>query len=209
MTAIHAPAAGPHGRTDFERWRRRSRLIRILRIVLPALIALIFLALVGSVAWSTFRAQPRQAATQNEPIRIVAPRFVGRDDKGRAYVLTAVSATRDPKDYQRVVLDKPALVMDEGGPDEMRLRGTSGVFRDDTRRLQLTDGVRMSDPRNAFETAASEFDGKTGELIGSGPIQGAGALGEVQARSYGVYDKGERLVFKGGVHTRLTPKAKQ
>jgi lipopolysaccharide export system protein LptC len=64
----------------------------------------------------------------------------------------------------------------------------------------------MSDADNAFQTAASVFDTETGELTGSGPIQGSGALGEVQAKSYGVYDKGERLVFKGGVRMKMDPK---
>jgi len=201
MSAADAPIAP---RADFERWRRRSRTIRTLRVVLPSLIALIFASLIGSVALSTFRAQPRQTASQDEPIRLVNFRAIGRDNKGRAFVLTADSAVRDPEDYGKVYLQKPALVLDERGPDEMRIRGSTGVFQDG--KLNLTDGVRLSDAGNAFETAASVFDTETGELIGSGPIQGAGALGEVQAKSYGVYDKGERLVFKGGVRMKMDPK---
>ena len=64
----------------------------------------------------------------------------------------------------------------------------------------------LADTKNAFATAASLFDTKTGEVEGSGPIQGAGGLGEINAKSYGVYDKGDRMVFKGGVHTRLNVK---
>ena len=63
--------------------------------------------------------------------------------------------------------------------------------------------MQLADAQGAFETAASLFDTKTGELVGSGPIQGSGSLGEITAKSYGVYDKGDRMVFKGGVHTRL------
>ena len=193
-------------RVDFERWRRRSRLIRTLRIVLPATIVLIFIGLVGSVAWSTFNAQPKAARGGDEPIRLVKPRFVGRDDKGRAFVLTADAATRDQRDYQRVILQKPALVLDENGPDQTRINGASGVFHEQTGKLELTNGVRLADTKSAFATAASLFDTKTGEVIGSGPIQGAGGLGEINAKSYGVYGKGERMVFKGGVRTRLEPK---
>ena len=193
-------------RVDFERWRRRSRLIRTLRVVLPATIALIFVGLVGSVAWSTFNAQPKEAAAGDEPIRLVKPRFVGRDDKGRAFVLTAESAIRDRLDYQRVMLKKPALVLDEAGPDEMRINGADGIFHEQNGKLELSGGVRLADTKNAFATAASLFDTKTGEVIGSGPIQGAGGLGEINAKSYGVYDKGDRMVFKGGVRTRLETK---
>ena len=64
----------------------------------------------------------------------------------------------------------------------------------------------MADQKNAFATAASVFDAKTGEVVGSGPIQGAGGLGEISAESYGVYGKGDRMVFKGGVRTRLEQK---
>ena len=205
MTAIDNALPEPR-RADFERWRRRSRLIRTLRIVLPATIVLIFLGLVGSVAWSTFNAQPRAARSGDEPIRLVKPRFVGRDDKGRAFVLTAESAIRDRLDYQRVMLVKPALVLDEGGPDELRINGADGIFHEQDGKLELSGGVNLADTKNAFQTAASLFDTKTGEVIGSAPIQGAGGLGEISAKSYGVYDKGERMIFKGGVHARLPVK---
>jgi lipopolysaccharide export system protein LptC len=205
-TSLPEPPLAEPRQADFERWRRRSRLIRTLRVVLPATIALIFVGLVGSVAWSTFNAQPKQAAGGDEPIRLVKPRFVGRDDKGRAFVLTAETAVRDRLDYQRVVLKRPALVLDEGGPDEMRINGADGVFHEQNGKLELSGGVRLADTKNAFATAASLFDTKTGEVIGSGPIQGAGGLGEINAKSYGVYDKGDRMVFKGGVRTRIETK---
>lgn len=204
--SLHEPPLEGPRRADFERWRRRSRLIRTLRIALPAAIVLIFLGLVGSVAWSTFSAQPRSAQGGDEPIRLVKPRFVGRDDKGRAFVLTAESAIRDRLDYQRVMLTRPALVLDEGGPDEMRINGADGIFHEQNGKLELSGGVRLADTKNAFATAASLFDTKTGEVLGSGPIQGAGGLGEINAKSYGVYDKGARMVFKGGVQTRIETK---
>jgi lipopolysaccharide export system protein LptC len=193
-------------RVDFERWRRRSRLIRALRVLLPATIALIFIGLVGSVAWSTFNAQPKSARGGDEPIRLVKPRFVGRDDKGRAFVLTAQSAVRDRLDPQRVMLKTPSLVLDDGGPDELRINGADGIFHEQNGKLELSGGVKLADVKNAFATSASLFDTKTGEVIGSAPIQGAGGLGEINAKSYGVYDKGERMVFKGGVHARLPAK---
>ena len=205
MTITGAPLSAPR-RADFERWRRRSRLIRTLRVALPAVIALIFVGLVGSVAWSTFTSQPKQAKGGDEPIRLVTPRFVGRDDKGRPFVLTAESATRDRLDYQRVILKKPTLVLDDNGPDMLHINGADGIFHEQDGKLELSNGVHMADAKNAFDTASSLFDTKTGEVIGSGPIQGAGGLGEIRAESYGVYSKGERMVFKGGVRTRLETK---
>ena len=187
-------------------WRRRSRLVRIMRIVLPALIGLILAALGVAIAYNALTTQPGQAKETSAPIRLVHPRFVGRDDKGRAFVLTADSATRDPKEYQRVLLERPALVLDEQGPDPIRLQAVAGVFNEGTFKLDLHGGVRLVNSKAVFDTASSLFDTKTGEIVGSGPIQGSGSLGELSAKSYSVHNNGERMVFTGGVHTRLDRK---
>ncbi|WP_372781705.1 LPS export ABC transporter periplasmic protein LptC [Phenylobacterium sp.] len=196
----------PARRASIQRWRRRSRVIAALRIILPGLIGLILAGLAATVAYNTFTAQPVAAGSSNEPIRLVNPRFVGRDDRGRPFVLIAATATRDPQDYQKVYLDKPALVLDDEGPDPLRITAAKGVYHEASRKLEVSGGVRLAGARGAFETAQSLFDTHTGELVGSGPIQGAGPLGQIDAKSYGVYDKGARMVFKGGVHTRLQPK---
>jgi lipopolysaccharide export system protein LptC len=207
MSASHIAVIAPPNRRELaQRWRRRSRMVRTMRIVLPATIGLIMLSLAGAVAYNALTAQPAQPRDTSAPIRLVHPRFVGRDDKGRAFVITAQSATRDPRDYQRVLLDHPALVLDEQGPDPIRLVATAGVYHEGSFKLDLHGGVRLVGSKAAFDTATSLFDTKTGEIVGSGPIQGSGSLGEINAKSYAVYDKGNRVIFKGGVHTRLDRK---
>lgn len=207
MTVSDIPLiTAPARRVSIQRWRRRSRVIHVLRIALPSLIGLIIAALAATVAYNSFTAQPTQPASSNEPIRLVNPRFVGRDERGRPYVLIAASATRDAQDFQKVYLDKPALVLDDEGPDPLRITAAKGVYHEDTRKLEVSGGVRLAGAQAAFDTAELQFDTRTGELVGSGPIQGAGPLGDIQSKSYGVYDKGARMVFKGGVHTLLKPK---
>jgi lipopolysaccharide export system protein LptC len=196
----------PTRRESILRWRRRSRAIRALRILLPALIGVILAALAGTVAYNTFTSQPGLATSSTAPIRLVNPRFVGRDDRGRPFVLIAVTATRDAQDYQKVYLDRPSLVLDKDGPDPLRITAAKGVYHEGTRKLEVSGGVRLAGARGAFDTAESLFDTKTGELIGPGAIHGSGPLGEIDAKSYGVYDKGARMVFKGGVHTVLNSK---
>jgi lipopolysaccharide export system protein LptC len=169
-------------------------------------IVAILLGLAGSVAYNAMKPSADPPAETNQPIRLLNPRFVGRDEQGRAFVITAASATRDPQEYQKVYLDKPALVTDEQGPDPTRITAASGVFHENTGKLEVSGGVRMASSQQTFETATSQFDTKTGELAGSGPIHGSGALGEITAKSYAVYDKGARTVFQGGVHARLIPK---
>jgi lipopolysaccharide export system protein LptC len=139
----------------------------------------------------------------NAPIRLLNPRFVGRDDKGRPFVLTAQSAVRDQRDYQRVLLDHPTLALDNGGPQPMRVTSRSGVYHEGDRKLDLDGGVRLASDQGVFNTAVSRYDTKSGVLTGSGPIHGAGPLGEINATSYGVYEKGDRMLFNGRVHARI------
>lgn len=201
MTAPDTMAEPP--RRDIERWRRRSRVVRILRILVPGLIVLILAGLAVSIGYNALRPSPEAPQESNQPIRLLNPRFVGRDDRGRAFVITAASATRDTQEYQKVYLDRPALVLDEEGQDPMRIVAKSGVYHENTGKLEVSGGVRLAWSRAAFDTPASQFDTKTGELVGSGTVHGSGALGEIAAKSYGVYQKGDRMVFQGGVHTRL------
>lgn len=201
-TAPIAAARGPR-REAFERWRRRSRIIRRLRVVLPALIGLILASMAGFVIHATVVGSKAKPTAADAPIQLVNPRFVGRDKKGRAFVLTAKTATRDEKDYQKVLLDTPMLILDEEGERPVRVSAKAGIYREDAKVLNLSGGVKLNGGDVNFATATSVFNTATGELEGSGEIQGAGALGEIIAKSYGVYDKGERMVFKGGVHTRV------
>jgi lipopolysaccharide export system protein LptC len=202
---ITIPTA-PSRRHEVLRWRRRSRLVRVARVALPGAIFLILAGLAGAVAYNALVVRPALPQETEAPIRLTAPRLVGRDDQGRAFVLTADSAVRDPADYQRVILDHPALILDEEGPDPVRVVARQGVYHERDFKLDLKGGVKLVSARAAFDTAASVFDTKTGEVQGSGPIQGSGSLGEINAKSYGVYGKGDRMVFSGGVRTRLERK---
>ncbi|MCA6334610.1 MAG: hypothetical protein IM664_08390, partial [Phenylobacterium sp.] len=92
---------------EADSWRRRSRRVRQLRRVLPALVGLILLVLSGYVALAMFAAPRTRLVEADTPIQLVRPKFVGQDRKGRAFTLTARTATRDPADYDRVVLDQP------------------------------------------------------------------------------------------------------
>ena len=205
MTAAAHPLE-PVTRRPFIRWRRRSRVIRTLRILLPLAIGLIFATLAGFVVKGTISGGPSRAVEADAPIRLVNFRLVGRDDKGRAFVLTANSAMRDPKDYQRVLLVKPALIIDSESPSPTRLSSAAGELHEGNGKLALRGGVQLNGADLSVATATSMFDTATGALTGQGDIAGSTPLGEVTAKSYGVYDEGERMVFKGGVRGRIESK---
>ena len=205
LSTLNAPPGLEARRASIRAWRRRSRAIRGLRLALPAVIGLILAGLAASVAYNALEAR-RAAANGGDPIRLISPHFVGRDSHGRPFILTSVTATRDPNNYNRVFLDKPVLIMDADGADPLHITAGSGVYHEDTGLLEVTHGVHLSGARGAVDTDSSVFDTKTEELSGSAAVHGAGSLGEIRAKSYAVHDKGDTMVFKGDVHTRLQPK---
>lgn len=196
--------AAPDRQANFARWRRRSRLVRTMRVVLPVLIALVLAGLVGAMIYNALNAAPSQPRDTNAPITLVKPRFSGRDDKGRPFVITAMTATRDPRQFQRVLLDRPTL--DMGGPQPLHGTALKGIYMESTSKLYLSGAVHLVDPRGVFDTASSILDTKTGEVAGSDPVHGRGPLGEIRSEAYAVHGKGEQIEFMGAVRSRFNVK---
>ncbi len=148
----------------------------------------------------------RQAASQAEaaPIRMVNPHFVGRDNKDRAYTLSARQASRDDQDFQRVLLQYPAVTLDVDGAHPSTLTADAGIYREDTRILTLSGHVRADDAKaSSFSSEQAVVNTRTGEVSGPNAVATRTPLGQVSGSSYEVKDKGDRVVIKGGVHARL------
>ncbi|MFM8819244.1 MAG: LPS export ABC transporter periplasmic protein LptC [Phenylobacterium sp.] len=192
---------------EVQAWRLRSRRMRRLRRLLPALIGVILLVLGGYVSLAVFSAPRTRPMEAQSPIQLVNPRFIGQDRKGRVFTLTARVATRDAADYDRVYLERPVLELSRDSGPPLQVSARTGDYNESEHILRLNGDVRLNSGDISFATDASAFDTALGELVGDGAIQGVGSLGEINAKSYGVFDRGDRLVFGGGVKTRLEPRA--
>lgn len=191
-------------RAEIARWRRRSRTVRALRILLPAIIALITVALVGVVVWRNIAELPVPQREARTAIRLVNARLVGRVKDGRSFEIGARQALRDENDYQSISLMEPVLVIGEGLPNEARMSARIGAYNERDKLLRLRGGVRIIDGKgHSFASQEAIIDTRTGDVVGQSQVQGDGPLGQLNAKSYSVEDKGDRLVFKGGVHARI------
>jgi len=183
--------------------RRRPPLIPVLRIGLPALAAAVFLAVIVSAISGMFRAAERRSAA-TQPIELVSPRMIGEDNKQRAFVLTAQAAEREGE-TGRIRLINPVLVRSPGGADETRVTAKGGLYDQAGGKLELNGDVKLSGPSGNFDTPSAIYDAKTGEVLGRG-VEAASRSGKMKAGSFAVKDKGDSVVYKGGVHTRINPK---
>lgn len=201
--AFPAPSASDR-RAEIVRWRRRSRVIRALRIVLPALIGLIAAALVGEVVWRNIIQAPTPQKEARTAIRLLNARLVGRVKDGRSFTIGARQAIRGENDYQSISLMEPILVIGEGLPNMAQMSARIGSYNERDQLLRLRGEVRIVDGKgHSFASQEAIIDTRTGSVVGQSQVQGDGPLGQLNAKSYSVQDKGDRLVFKGGVHARI------
>jgi len=172
--------------------------------MLPA-VMLALLGLLGAFvvaeAVRSAAAQPKESPTQ---IRMVNPHFVGRDDQGREFNLSARQASRDDVDMQRVLLLAPVMMLDVGTPNLKTLTSDRGVYEENTRLLRLYGHVRVNDSAaTALATDEALVDTRAGTVSGASTIAAASPNGDVQAGHYTASEKGGHVVLSGGVHAVL------
>jgi len=195
----------PSGPPPLGKARRRSLVIRALRWLLPLIMVGVVALLVGLVAQHAAR---RRAASDREaqaPIRMLDPRFFGRDNQGRPYILGASQAARDEASLEIVRLRDPKVTLDMDGTHPSTLTADTGVFHEDTRLLYLKGHVKADNAKTSqFATDEAVVNTQTGVVSGPAALSSQTPAGDLQSRSFDVLDKGNRIVFKGGVHARLS-----
>jgi lipopolysaccharide export system protein LptC len=187
-----------------ERFRRRSQAIRFWRRALPVVIILIAAVLVAWIAGrSLFIKATQPKPPQAAGLRMLNPRFYGRDNGNHAFVLGAAEAARDAKTGRAVTLSAPNLTLDSGGTQPTKVQAEQGVYHEDQRQLALSGKVQVQSGGYTFKTPNATVDTAKGAVYGASGVQGSGPLGQVTAKSYGVYDRGKRVIMKGDVHARI------
>lgn len=181
-----------------DRWRARSRRIRFYRRVLPVLILVVAGA---ALTWTVFRtvmSGVERRASQSQEIRLDNPMFHGQDAQGRAFLVGAQGAIRDP-DTGHFRLVGPVLRLNLGGRKVTQMTADGGTYDEAQRKVIIGPNVRISDGGSGFTLTTPEavVDTRTGVVTGSKGVQGTGPLGSINASSYAIHDQGERVVFQG------------
>lgn len=194
----------PLGPPPRGRARQHSAVVRVLRWLLPAIMAAMIVTLIGLVVAHALRRQNAAHKAATAPIQMVNPHFFGRDNQGRVYTLGARQATRDEQSFQRVLLSFPTVTLDNGGPHPSTLTADSGVYQEDTRMLLLKGHVLADNAKSSrFASDEALVNTRTGMVTSPAALSSQTPMGDLQAKGFDVYNKGDRVVFKGGVHARL------
>jgi lipopolysaccharide export system protein LptC len=187
-------------------FRAHSRLIRLLRVVLPGMVlglAALLGLLILNHAVRVEATAPRETATQ---IRMVNPHFFGRDRQGRAFEVSAAEAARSDSNMQEVLLEDVSVTLDVNGAHPSRMTADHGAYREDTRILLLRGNVRVDDGRaSSIATNQATVDTRAGTVVGDQRVASRTTAGDIQAGEYQVENRGDRVIFRGGVRARVNP----
>ena len=208
---LHAQWIGRRPDTALDiRNARRSRFVGLLKLVLP-LIALCLVALV--IAWPQIYSRYQgfglsfaDVQIDDNQLRMLNARYQGVDERNRPYVVTADSATQDPKDHKLVSLDKlnADMTLEDGG--WVSLSAKSGIYHETRKFLHLTDDINVYTDRGyEFHGAVADVDFNAGTVQSDQPVQGHGPSGSINSNRMLISDKGNRLLFSNGVKVTLYP----
>lgn len=194
-------------REAMQGWRRRSRLVHRFRRALPIAMGLVLFGLLVAVVAAALIGRGTDRDADTTTIRMVNPRFLGRDDQNQAFILSAREATRIAGAGDRIRLIDPVIVLNRETPTPTRVTARAGVFNETSEVLHLQRQVVMDGPSGRFTTEDALIDTNARSIVGSALIQGVGPTGRIAADAYALYDGGARVTFTGNVRARLEREA--
>lgn len=200
---MRSPLRPAVGLSALERSRRRSLVVRRLRRGAPWAMGLVALIVASWIGGRAVISALHPAETGQE-VRMSRPHFIGRDDHGKPYSISASQAVRDARDDAIIHLVDPDMLLDTGAPARARLRGRVGVFNEKTRVLDVAEHVIFEDGAGyIFHSEKTRIDTGTLEVQGDAPVQGEGPIGRIAALSYAIHDRGAHVVFTGNVRSHI------
>ncbi len=169
------------------------------------IIGVILVGLIGWVVAKTFQSWTAAPVAGGE-IRMIHPRFFGRNNKNQPYTITAEEAVRDNRDINRVALTQPRLSMQTDAPGPVLAQSDRGLLNEATHLLQMNGAVKVNDGRGyVFLSESALLDTQTHRAEGHNHVTGDGPLGHFDANAYVIDEKGGHAVLTGQVHTHLLP----
>ncbi|WP_439576533.1 LPS export ABC transporter periplasmic protein LptC [Elioraea sp.] len=189
---------------------RRRVVVRVLKRALPAA-ALAALAMI--VLWPEFSGmEERVRLAYRKPdsgiadsARLVAPRYVGRDERGRPYELAADTAEQ-PSGSETVALARPVgdITLEDGA--WIMLRAATGWYQREQRLLDLAGEVALfHDAGYEIRTARARIDLAAGRAEGDDPVAAQGPPGTLDGTGFRLEDQGAVVIFTGPARMVLVP----
>ena len=172
-----------------QRWAEpgsaHDRLVRWSKVALPAavgvLVAVLALAPLSQKGDVSFILDKKKVDNAPERMRVEAARYIGTDDKGQRFTISANHAVQRSSDVPIVDINGMfAQLSLAQGP--LSIAANNGRYDLDSQKIAISGPVRVVGPDGyRLETRDVTVDMKQRKLASAGPVSGQMRLGQFQA----------------------------
>jgi lipopolysaccharide export system protein LptC len=184
-----------------------DRIVRWSKIALPsavgALIAILALAPLDKHGDVSFILDKKKVENAPERMRVETARYVGADDKGQKFQITAQRAIQRSSNVPIVDIEGMfAQLALANGP--LMIAANQGRYDLDTQKVAVNGPVRVLGPDGyRLETRDVLVDMKSRQLASSGPVSGQMRLGQFQAGRLRADLDEHKVVLDGGARLKI------
>lgn len=136
------------------------------------------------------------------------PKLQGVDKQNQPFMVTAKTAKQ--QDANTVLLDAMQADMTLKNERWLTVMAKQGILKLDTSELTLSGNVQMFHDQG-YEMKTEKMLVNLEESTGHSDteVEGNGPMGHIKAARFSVFDRGERIVFNGGVNMTVYPGGNQ
>jgi len=193
---------------------RRGKSVRLLKVALP-LVVFVTLGYVGYwwlesrgtiVDPTLLQGVPTDAQKKAE-VTVQDVKYDGKDDKGRPFSITAVSASHVDGDDRHISLKKPLADITMSSGAYVALTANDGLLDRDADIITLNGDVTLfHDNGLSFQTDSATINLKEKTAQGSDVVEGQNGDGELVSQGFRVRDDGDTIEFTGKAYMKIYPK---
>jgi lipopolysaccharide export system protein LptC len=198
-------------RADKQRWAvpgsAHDAIVRWSKIALPSavgvLIAVLAFAPLQKHGDVSFILDKKKVASAPERMRVESAHYVGADNKGQRFEITANRAIQRSSDVPIVDIEGmfAQLAMAQG---PLMIAANNGRYDLDQQKMDVTGAVRLVGPDGyRLETRDVTVDLKQRQMQSAGPVSGQMRLGQFQAGHLQADLDDRKVVLNGGTRLKI------
>lgn len=142
----------------------------------------------------------------DDQIRMINPRYVGTDNRGRRFRVSASTGVQSSPDDPRIRLEGIVANIDLSEGQVAEATSVGGTFFVDAKALDLDGGMVLTiSDGYRFATGAAQFDLARRIARSQQPLSGYSPYGTIEATGFEIRVDDRLVIFKGRLHMRIFP----
>jgi len=190
---------------------RHSKFVRLLRKAVPALILASMLVIVGVSLFNPFRMltglpfDVGGVVVSGTKITMQSPVMAGFTPDRRPYEVTAKTAVQDVTNPNFIELETLKAKVQMEDKSMVLIDARKGFFRNREQLLDLNEDVKLKSATYEARLSEATVDMAKGTVISNKPVNVKMIDGVLDAQRLEIINRGELMIFYGGVTMHLNP----